>query len=119
MNDPDNAHPAPPQYRQGDVLLCARTDATTREPLGRPVPRRRGRLVLAEGEATGHSHTIEEPGAELFEDRDGNRWLKVREHVALRHQEHAPISVGPGIYEVLLQREFDPESWSGVRGVLD
>src|SRR3989304_104344 len=57
------------QYRQGDVPLVRfrprRWGALT------PVERAGGRIVLAEGEATGHAHVIDSPPAGL--GRGGGR----------------------------------------------
>jgi len=104
-------------YRQGDVLLV-RTD----RPLGgqaRPVPREAGRVVLARGEATGHAHAIDSPLAELFEEQDGRLYLRVSagaEPVRLIHQQHDPIALPPGVYEVRRQHEYTPEA---IRRVID
>src|SRR2546421_455678 len=93
---------APPiHHRQGDILLV-RVDAV---PTGVQAQARRadGRIVLAEGEVTGHSHTVSDERATLLlaeaEAIAGRRWLQIAgtEPVALVHQEHAPILLMPGI----------------------
>lgn len=43
------------QMRQGDVLLDFDNPPTA---LGKKLPREAGRVVLAHGEATGHTHSI-------------------------------------------------------------
>lgn len=89
------------QYRQGDVLL----HPIAKIPGGAVLVRPKDRIVLAEGEATGHAHTIEAtPDVEVYE-RDGTMYLRVLEPVPLRHQEHSTIEVAPGIYEVRRQVE--------------
>lgn len=94
------------QYRQGDVLLVRfrprRWGALTR------VERAEGRIVLAEGEVTGHAHVIDSPLAELYQDALENRYLKLGGPAELRHEEHAPVALGPGVYRVLRQREYAP-----------
>ena len=109
-------------YRQGDVLLMRVTNVM----LGAAIPRDGGRVVLAYGEVTGHAHALLEPEAELYElaedhTADGDatwaradRILRVtgKAAVALRHEEHAPISLRPGTYRVRIQREFDPSTMS-------
>ena len=105
------------QYRQGDVLLRA-VDASSASVS--PIPREEGRIVLAHGEATGHSHAIADPRAELVVERGTNRrLLLVRGDapVDLVHEEHATLRIAPGIYEVLGQREFTPQRrrWSPVQ----
>jgi len=96
------------QYRQGDVLLVRfrprRWGALAH------VERAGGRIVLAEGEATGHAHVIDSPLAELYQDRLENRYLKLDGPAELRHEEHAPVALEPGVYRVLRQREYAPKS---------
>ena len=79
----------------------------------------RGRVVLAEGEATGHAHAILEPGADLYGDDLNRRFLEVLAEggVDLVHEEHAAIHLDPGTYQVVRQREHDYRSatrWSWV-----
>lgn len=93
------------QLRQGDVLLVREYRDV---PDGaRPLPRTGGRVVLAEGEVTGHAHAIRSAGAALLEAGE-ERYLRVTSPVTLDHEEHAPIAVQPGIYRVVIQREYVP-----------
>ena len=101
-HDP-RADERPLQVRQGDVLLVAVPAipaAAERQP-------RKGRLVLAEGEATGHAHAIAEPDAREFRVGD-ERYLLVRSAAQLIHEEHAPIDLPPGAYRIVIQREYVP-----------
>jgi hypothetical protein len=103
------------QLRQGDVLLVRVASI----PDGaRRVKRRRGRLVLAAGEAAGHAHEIVAADAELLEAGRGERFLRVLAEggVALTHEDHAAVLVPPGDYQVVRQREYVPGS---SRRVLD
>ena len=102
--DPRDREKPAAQYRQGDVLLVA-TRLLDREY--DEVERVGDRLVLARGEATGHAHAVESPQARLLR-RALNLYLVVDgpEPAVLRHEEHAPIRVPPGAYEVRQQREF-------------
>jgi hypothetical protein len=97
------------QYRQGDVLVVV-TQAVPAEAVS--VPRSEGELVLAEGEATGHRHAIADPHAELLAvpgEEIERRFLRiVGETATLTHQEHDPILLPPGLYEVIRQREYVP-----------
>jgi hypothetical protein len=96
----------PPQYRQGDVLLIKiEAQPTTRLT---PVPRVQGLIILAQGEATGHAHAIDSTLADLFEARNGTLYLRTKGTCHLTHQEHAPIKLDKGFYEVRRQREYDP-----------
>jgi hypothetical protein len=92
-------------YRQGDILL-RRVDTL---PAAATVVARRGRrIVIAEGETTGHAHAIDAPPDEatLLTTAENARFLRLTSVVELRHEEHAPIALAPGIYEVIQQREW-------------
>jgi hypothetical protein len=97
------------QYRQGDVLLIklSETDTCALRLRERARPTK-GRLILARGEATGHSHSVDGATASLHELRFGERHLAVWAPTELTHEEHAPIRVDPGFYRVIRQREFVP-----------
>lgn len=105
-------------YRQGDILLIPTSESV---PAGaeavKPV---HGRLILADGEATGHVHAVASKGATLY-DLPPVADLTVRLLVAeittaLTHEEHAHITVPPGTYRVVRQREYSPEA---IRNVTD
>ena len=78
-----------------------------------------GRVVLAHGEATGHSHAINDPNARLFHDPKLRAiFLRVcgRAPVTLEHQEHDTIHIPPGDYQIIRQREYSPDA---IRNVAD
>ncbi len=92
-------------YRQGDVVMRAvdRIPANTTR-----IDREDGRIVLAHGEATGHAHSITAPEEEatfLSADERG-RFLRLVADVEVTHEEHAPIRLPAGQYEIILQREW-------------
>ena len=92
-------------YRQGDVLLVPVDEV----PAGKSVKREGSKLILARGEATGHHHAVMERNAELIESAEAV-YLKIMEAPAhLTHQEHATITVAPGTYRVVRQREYQPK----------
>lgn len=109
--------------RQGDVLL----QSTTKTP-GQQAKLvvEHGRTILAHGEQTGHAHQVivdappltgdDVPAQQLFEEPDGTRLLVVRGPASLRHEEHAPLTIPAGTYEVIRQREYSPEA---IRNVAD
>lgn len=129
----------PMQLRQGDVLLVrvSRLPATTK-----PVPRDRGRVVLAYGETTGHAHAIAEAKVALatmddaaamgeaarellasvglrteIRDEEVVGFLDVAEDATLRHEEHGAIGLAAGDqFVVLRQREYQP---AGIQQVAD
>jgi hypothetical protein len=110
--------------RQGDVLLlevlklpadCAQIGAGSR-------------IILANGEATGHAHelVVADPGgqnnipARLYEEPSGpdgeaGRFLFVERACVLTHQEHGAIPIRPGFYKVIRQREYLPPPARSVR----
>lgn len=92
-------------YRQGDVLLV-RVETTPSQ--GEEPRDGQGRIVLAEGEATGHAHAIHHSGARLVGSRLDERFLEVLAEggVDLVHEEHATIHLPSGSYQVILQREW-------------
>lgn len=105
--------------RQGDVLLM-RVDGLPggTEARQQTVERTGGRLVLAEGEASGHAHSIDGPGAKLVSVRPRDSRAMMRTYLvvtrpqALRHEEHDPVSIDLGVYEVRRQREYSPDSFA-------
>lgn len=76
-------------------------------------------LTVALGEVSGHHHTIiAEKGAVISYAEYLNEWyLKIDKGSAtITHQEHAPITMLPGIYFVGKQWEFDDlEEYKQVR----
>lgn len=98
--------------RHGDLLI---RPATIPDDV-RKVRRTGGRLILAEGEATGHAHAILDRTADLYDliapgdvDEMRRRFLRVDAEVALVHEEHATLTIPPGEYEVIRQVEYAPE----------
>ena len=90
------------QFRQGDVLI----EAVDRLPeKAMPLPAT-ARVVLAEGEATGHAHAIKaERGAVRPHHFEGELYLEVRSPVTVTHEEHGEIPLEPGTYRVRRQVE--------------
>jgi hypothetical protein len=87
---------------------------------------RNGRLchVIAQGEATGHAHTlVADTGVGSYRssapelDLTTSYLVVRRGGVALEHEEHADLPVPLGLYRVVRQREYDPADgrWARVR----
>ena len=97
-------------FRHGDVIIV-KADSIPQEAIRRPA------AVLARGEATGHSHRIEDPkSAEVF-DHEGIGYLRVTAAQArLVHQEHHPIVLPKGIFRFWMQREYSPKE---IRRIVD
>jgi len=102
------------QYRQGDVFL----EPVQKIPAKvKSIARVAGRLILAEGEVTGHHHAIADREAELLVDDAEQVYLRIMAAPAqLTHEEHATIAIPPGHYKVVIQREYSPLA---IRNVAD
>lgn len=93
-------------FRQGDLLLVRVDEA----PEGRRVKPLRGRLILAEGEVTGHHHSVAVQDAELIEVAGVPKvFLRIFQTTTLDHQEHSPVILPPGDYRIVRQREYVPQ----------
>ncbi len=93
-------------YRQGDVLLVAADGL----PEGAEKLPPEDRIVLAYGEVTGHAHAVASMQAFMFAQGD-IRYLQVTEPGAdLVHEEHSTIHLEPGVYRIVHQREYVPNS---------
>lgn len=87
-------------WRQGDVLGVRTADCT------KDIPAAKKAVVLALGEHTGHKHQF------LARSRAGvvdEGLLAVSEIALLVHEEHAHISVPPGLYDLPVQVEHRDE----------
>ncbi len=100
--------------RQGDILIIEAQSipkgATAREAK---------RIVLAEGEVTGHNHTVVCEAATIYElpvSEQADRWLRLQSPGQLVHQEHGAIEIPAGDYIVRRQREYSPQE---IRRVAD
>lgn len=97
--------------RQGDVLLIPVDELP--KGLVRMKRDKKNRLVLADGEVTGHAHAILEDTATLFRQKDlremSDRFLRVEQEANLVHEEHGTITLPAGDYIVRRKREYTPE----------
>lgn len=108
------------QIRQGDVLLLPITKLSEASRLRLRVTGTKEdnpHAILAFGEATGHMHRVAEPDKVSLWRSDGRRFLQVDQPTSLVHEEHHPVALPFGLFEVLAQREYDPLLHS--RRVLD
>lgn len=86
-------------YQQGDVLF----ELVSNIPVNARVRKNR---IIAEGEATGHSHAIIENESEIFEE-NGTLYLRVPKETTVTHQEHHPLVLPQGDYKIRKVREYD------------
>ena len=103
-------------FRQGDVLLRPIDPSELPDGLVPAPPGRTRGLVLATGEATGHAHVVTGPDVTTWTlpDQAEVLFLIVRGHGRLSHEEHGPIGVPAGHYQVIRQREYVPGAWRPV-----
>jgi hypothetical protein len=66
------------------------------------------KIEIAHGE-NGHSHVIDSPNTELYEDDNKNRYFVNNNEfvVPSLHEEHKPITYSPGIHQLGQVREYD------------
>lgn len=86
------------QFRHGDLLL-ERIDSIPK------AAKKRNSDVILEGEATGHAHRLI-GGAVL--DLEGQAFVTVPKTATVVHEEHNTITLPPGDYAVIRQREYNP-----------
>lgn len=125
-------------FRQGDVLLIPVRKGFADAKMA---PRENGRVVLAHGEVTGHSHAVAEPEAAMqvlddqaamaaaarkllasvgltveIRDEDVIGVLHTPNAASVSHEEHGTIPLAAGSHHVVLrQREYSPEAIRNVR----
>ncbi len=68
--------------------------------------KKRKDTIIAEGEATGHMHTVVGDDVEVYGDGD-DRELHAPQGGVASHQEHAEIAIPPGEYNTGIVREMD------------
>jgi len=91
-------------YRQGDVLLIPISEIPSNVV--------KTKLVrLANGEVTGHHHSIFSDNAVGFADDENSlaEFVDVLSPVDLVHQEHETITLPPGKYRSVIQSEYTPQ----------
>ena len=87
-------------FQQGDVKIKPATLPANARKVGA------GRVTLAHGEATGHTHRIESPHVVEYE-HGGERFFKLAKIASVRHEEHKSIRLFPGVYKIGKKREYD------------
>jgi hypothetical protein len=93
--------------QQGDVCIEEKKIPRSARP--------KSGLVLAEGETTGHAHRLRVPEgvvAELLQEDKGDLYLRVSGGtVELVHEEHKPILIEEGEYQIgrVLEYDYDTE----------
>ncbi len=90
--------------QQGDVILKLVSDI----PKGaNAITAKKRGYILAEGEVTGHAHVINDLDTEVFE-KDGVMFIRTSNIATITHEEHKPITLEAGIWQVGIVKEYDP-----------
>ena len=98
----------PLHYRQGDLLFVQQDTRPEAELTARQSD------VIVAGEATGHAHRLQ--AGSILEAPDGTLYLDVTQTTQVVHEEHGPITLDPGLWLVVRQREYSP---AAIRTVAD
>jgi len=86
-------------YQQGDVLIIKTNKITGKK---------QNTHIVQEGEHTGHTHKFLSNNIEIYQDND-KKYLRVLNGSSdLTHEEHLPITIEEGEYEVRIVRQKDP-----------
>lgn len=94
--------------RHGDLLIIP----VEKLPSGLS---KKGDLILAAGEVTGHHHRLSNTAVVL--ENATELYFEAKQETHLTHEEHGTLVFKPGFYHVIRQREFSPEY--GERRVAD
>jgi hypothetical protein len=126
MKKLNNKVSAGTQFRHGDVFLVV-VDSIPADA------KKRTGNVVAEGEITGHAHTLDRPMVEAaaptptkrkintndyeMYEKDGNLYFRTgKQGASIKHQEHNRIGLpGDTCFKVIIQREWSPEGDQRVR----
>jgi hypothetical protein len=98
----------PLHARQGDLLFVLLETRPKGDLTSRP-----SNSIVA-GKATGHAHRLQ--AGTILEAPDSARALEVTHTTRVVYEEHGPITLDPGFWLVVRQREYRPEA---IRTVLD
>ena len=90
------------QKQQGDVLFT-KVKSIPQDA------KRSDNLRIASGEKTGHHHEVLEAsfGAQVFDAENGVKFVKTTKAVTVKHPEHGPVTLEPGIWKTNIVREHD------------
>lgn len=100
------------QAHQGDIFF-KRLDSVPKGYSYNPDMSSKGRIVLAEGEVTGHFHAIEDDTTAVLTPDDKKAidelivHVRAAEGAVVVHPEHGPITLPPGLWQVKRQREYE------------
>lgn len=92
------------KIQQGDILFV-KIDNIPDE--AKPIKPNKGRYVLAEGEATGHTHAVKvAPKLKVLKDKDG-LYMKVDSKAPVVHEEHDTKEITKGDWWITRVNEWN------------
>jgi hypothetical protein len=94
-------------YRQGDLLFLWQE---TRPSVDLNI--QQGDIIVA-GEATCHAHRLQ--SGTILEAPDETLSIDITQTTQVERVEHGPITLDPGLWLVVRQREYNPEAIREVR----
>ena len=95
-------------YQQGDVVMI-KIERVPNE--AKPLTSGTAPVVVQEGEHTGHAHRFLSHNGNVQTFGNGDtKFLRVLENSTITHEEHLPITIEQGDYEVRIVRQKDPFS---------
>jgi hypothetical protein len=105
------------QFRQGDVWI---EEVDFLPPSGKKKNFDKGRLILADGEITGHHHVVCADDIDAAISEEDAIFFKTNTETKITHEEHAPIILEPNkVYKTYIQREYDENAEDLTRKVID
>ena len=99
------------QHEQGDLLFVRISDPVEKKEDKSP--------ILALGETTGHMHQVRKTdlsNCDVFLDSKGKLIVAVKpgKSATVVHEEHGPVELTEGNWEVRIQNEYQPDGWRQV-----
>jgi hypothetical protein len=96
-------------YRQGDIIFRKISKEEFEKKSRELTPNKISqKFVIARGETTGHSHRLVDfDEAIILQDRNGRYYLNLPQKARVIHEEHAPIELDDGYYEIWREQEYD------------
>lgn len=95
------------QIRQGDLLFVQINklpDGAVEDKTG----------VIARGEATGHTHRLRAGRGRQLLWAAGVAYIRALHKAYVDHEEHGTDVLPPATWQVIRQREYEPEGWRQV-----
>jgi len=96
-------------FRQGDLLFVQVDEIPEDAKVDE-------KGILAYGEVTGHTHRIRGGVEAAMKVAAGVAYVQAMQEARVDHEEHGTITLPPGNWQVVRQREYVPE---GYRQVVD